>query len=533
MATRLLTAAGLGGVLNGLLILLVIVATSHTHGKSPQTWMFLLFLGCFALLLVCRKFVLDQTARIVEGIICGVRIRISDKVRGAELLQFEQLGFASIYSALSDDTRVLSESANVIVSALSSTLLVVLALLYVAVLSMPAFLMMGTLLVLGASAYVYSAKSTHAVLREAAAEEQRFFGELGHLLQGFKELKIDVEKGNALFEQDLKTVAHRAEGMRLKAANQFNRVIMFGENFFYGLMGVLIFILPALTGQQNGDTLVKVVAVLLFITNSVGNVVGAIPAAEKAGIAIDRIEQLEARMGTLPPPPKLTEAPAFERLACEGVTFRYPEVSGRRAFEVGPIDLQVRKGEIIFLIGGNGSGKSTFLKLLCGLYPPSAGHLTLNGETVTLGRLQQYRSKFAIILQDFHLFGRLFHMGRFNQARINQLLTAFDLASVTGVREDGMLENIQLSKGQQKRLALLVTDLEDRDILVFDEWAADQDPEFRRYFYKELIVSLAARGKTVIAATHDDHYFHLADRVLKMSEGKLEVHEEHPRVPPV
>ncbi len=531
LTVRLLTAAGLSGVLNGLLILVVLAATGMNYRSPEQSQLLLLFVACFVFFLICRKFVLDRTTGIVEGIISRVRIRVSQKVRGAELLHFEQIGSTRIYTALAEDTRTLSESAYIIISSLSSSLLVILAMLYIAVLSMPAFVLLATLMVLGTFTYVYNAKGTRPALRRAAEEEHRFFEELGNLLYGFKELKIDAEKSNALFEQELKVVAHRAEGLRLEASRKFNRVTVFGESFFYGLMGVLIFVLPAFSTGMDSQVLVKVVAVLMFITSSVTEVVNAVPAMEKANIAIEGIEALEARLGEVPPPPSETPAPAFEKLACEGITFRYPEVPGRKAFEVGPIHLQVRKGEIIFIIGGNGSGKSTFLKLLTGLYPPSAGQLTLNGQTVTPGILQQYRSKFAIILQDFHLFRRLFHMGRFDRTRIQQLLGAFDLAAVTGIRDDGVIQNIQLSKGQQKRLALLVTDLEDRDVLIFDEWAADQDPEFRRYFYNELIVSLAARGKTVIAATHDDHYFHLADRVLKMTEGKLEPYEEHPRMP--
>ena len=531
ITSRLLTAAGLSGVLNGLLVLLVISATGLNYRSPEQSKLLMLFMVCFVLFVICRKFVLEQTSGIVEGIINRVRIRVAEKVRGAELPHFEQIGAAPIYTALAEETRTLSESANMIVGSLSSAILVALAMLYIAVLSLPSFFLLGTLISLGVLFYLNNVRAARPALRRAAEEEHRFFDELGHLLYGFKELKIDTEKSNALFEQELKVVARKAEDLRLAAARQFSRVTVFGESFFYGLMGVLIFVMPALAAQQDSQTLIRVVAVLMFITNSVSEMVGSVPAVEKANIAIERIEQLEASLGPVPPPPDDMAAPAFERLACVGMTFHYPEVSGRRAFQLGPIDLQVRKGEVIFIIGGNGSGKSTFLKLLCGLYPPSAGHLSLNGEPVTRGTLQQYRSKFAIILQDFHLFSRLFHVSRFDRARINQLLAAFDLAAVTGVREDGRLENIQLSKGQQKRLALLVTDLEDRDVLIFDEWAADQDPEFRRYFYQELITSLAARGKTVIAATHDDHYFHLADRVLKMSEGKLEPYEQPPRVP--
>ncbi|WP_224360457.1 cyclic peptide export ABC transporter [Hyalangium versicolor] len=529
LTVRLLTAAGLSGLLNGLLIVVVLAATGMNYRSPEQTPLLLVFIAAFALFAICRKFVLDRASGIVEGIVSRVRVRISDKVRGADLMHFEQLGAAPVYAALAEDTRTLSDSASFLISSMSSALLVVLAMLFIGVLSTSAFFMVATLLALGALVYVRNARATRPALRKAAEEEHRFFKELGHLLYGFKELKIDAEKSQALFEQQLKVVAHRAEQLRVEAAQRFNRATVFGECFFYGLMGVLIFVLPALTGQQNSRTLVSVIAVLLFITSSVTDVVNAIPSLEKADVAIDRLEALETSLGPPPPPPSPVDNSPFESLRCEGVKFRYPDVEGRHAFELGPINLEVRRGELIFLIGGNGSGKSTFLKLLCGLYPSTAGTLELNSVPVIPSTLQAYRSKFAIVLQDFHLFDRLFHTRKLDHARIAQLLTAFDLASVTGIREDGQLANTQLSKGQQKRLALLITELEDREVLIFDEWAADQDPEFRRYFYQELLGSLVARGKTVIAATHDDHYFHLADRVLKMSEGKLEPYENHPR----
>ena len=84
-----------------------------------------------------------------------------------------------------------------------------------------------------------------------------------------------------------------------------------------------------------------------------------------------------------------------------------------------------------------------------------------------------------------------------------------------------MLSTTQLSQGQRKRLALLTAYLEDRSIYLFDEWAAEQDPEFRAHFYEELLPQLKAKGKTLLVATHDDRYFDLADMVVKMELGRL------------
>ncbi|MCG8463435.1 MAG: ATP-binding cassette domain-containing protein, partial [Xanthomonadales bacterium] len=79
----------------------------------------------------------------------------------------------------------------------------------------------------------------------------------------------------------------------------------------------------------------------------------------------------------------------------------------------------------------------------------------------------------------------------------------------------------QWSQGQRKRLALIAALAEDRDLLLLDEWAAEQDPMFRRYFYETLIPQWRASGKTVIAVTHDDQYFHCADRVLTLNDEGL------------
>jgi putative pyoverdin transport system ATP-binding/permease protein len=83
---------------------------------------------------------------------------------------------------------------------------------------------------------------------------------------------------------------------------------------------------------------------------------------------------------------------------------------------------------------------------------------------------------------------------------------------------------LELSSGQRKRLALLQCYLEDSPIYLFDEWAADQDPEYRNFFYRTLLPEMKSAGKIIIAITHDDHYFDVADKVLKMKMGKVELY---------
>ena len=77
------------------------------------------------------------------------------------------------------------------------------------------------------------------------------------------------------------------------------------------------------------------------------------------------------------------------------------------------------------------------------------------------------------------------------------------------------------SPTQEEINALLLALAEQREVMLFDEWAADQDPQFRRIFYQVLLPRLKEMGKTVIAISHDDHYFSLADRLLEMRRGRL------------
>ena len=104
--------------------------------------------------------------------------------------------------------------------------------------------------------------------------------------------------------------------------------------------------------------------------------------------------------------------------------------------------------------------------------------------------------------------------------RVDELLQRMGISGKTAFRE-GRFSNILLSTGQRKRLALVVSYLEDKPVYVFDEVAADQDPGFRAYFYETLLPELKRAGKTVVMVSHDDRYFHAADRVLQMDYGRL------------
>jgi putative ATP-binding cassette transporter len=276
----------------------------------------------------------------------------------------------------------------------------------------------------------------------------------------------------------------------------------------------------------------QITAAILFILGPVTEMIGSVSQFFRCNDAVHHIREIERRLDSMAvngangvngasPATPTPDLAGFQSLACEEVTFRYKSPQGGNdSFGIGPISLNVKPGEILFIVGGNGSGKSTFLKLLTGLYAPATGLIRLDGRVITEETLADYRSLFSPVFTDFHLFDRLYGLGGVDPALTQELLNQTELADKTGI-VDGRFTNLNLSTGQKKRLALTVALLEQRPILVFDEVAADQDPQFRKQLYETRFKEWQRAGKTIIAVTHDDAYFQVADRVIKLEYGRI------------
>jgi putative ATP-binding cassette transporter len=172
-------------------------------------------------------------------------------------------------------------------------------------------------------------------------------------------------------------------------------------------------------------------------------------------------------------------------------------------------------------VGGNGSGKTTLAKLLAGLYIPESGEIRLNGQLITDDLREHYRQYFSVVFSDFFLFESLLGLDDSElDSKARDYLSKLQLEHKVNL-ENGVLSTTDLSQGQRKRLALLTAYLENRPIYIFDEWAADQDPLFKEIFYYQLLPELKARNKTVVVISHDDRYYHVADRIVKLDFGEI------------
>lgn len=342
------------------------------------------------------------------------------------------------------------------------------------------------------------------------------------ITEGAKELRINRERRFHVYGTLLSTAADRVAGLKIKAMRLFYGAGATGTTLFFVVIGSI------LVCQQRLGVRAEVVSgfviVLLYVRGPVETLTGSLPAWAQARIAFRRIAELSAQFtnretrlldGTATGP-----LPGFGSIELRSAAWMFPQVGDQPPFRLGPLDLRIGKGETLFVIGENGSGKTTFIKLLLGLYAPDRGELLLNGEPVKAAAMDDYRQLFSAVFSDYYLFDDLVVRDPALLTLAEAYLEQLEIAHKVRISE-GAFSTIDLSTGQRKRLALIHAMLEQRPVMMFDEWAADQDPTFRRVFYTEFLPELKRRGKTLIVVSHDDRYFDVADRVIRFENGRI------------
>jgi putative ATP-binding cassette transporter len=342
---------------------------------------------------------------------------------------------------------------------------------------------------------------------------------------GFRHLKLHRSRRGAFLDGNIQRITESYQQHNVAAELRFTLAHTWGQLLLFTFVGLTLFLLPKLE-SADPQALTGYVLTTLYLMGPLGGVMGSLSVFSRADVAFDKIQDLGVSLQTgtreVCLPDGHPAAPGFQRLELCGVTHSYHREKEDSHFVLGPISLAFQPGELVFLAGGNGSGKSTLAKLITGLYPPESGEIRLDGTPITDRNRDDYRQHFAAVFADFHLFESLLGLEHVNlDAQARDYLGQLHLDHKVKIR-NGVLSTTSLSQGQRKRLALLTAYLEDRPFYLFDEWASDQDPQFKELFYVQLLPELKARGKTVLVITHDEKYFHLADRVLKLDYGRLE-----------
>lgn len=519
----ILAMACLSGAANALLLALINGGAEQVSDSALKTQQVALYLIAFALYLAAQHYALTRSVEAVEQALEQVKVRVADKVRRSGLRFVEEQGGIAAFSSLTQDAGSISQGVPMLVSAAQSALLLVCATFYLASIS-PAS-MLAVSVVYGAAIPVYLAGyvRTRAELAQAADREGLFFEGFTGLLGGFKELKLNRAASDDLFGR-LRAIARQAYDLKLAASGRQVQGMILASTSFYLVLLAVVFAIPAAIPEASG-TVHKVAATVLFVIGPLGQLVSASPVLAKADATVGALYALEERLDRAAGAAEENgpRAPwrAFERIELKAVRFDYTDRHGRALFSVGPIDLELKRGELLFVVGGNGSGKSTLLKLLTGLYRVDAGEILIDGRALAARDYAGYRGLFASVFADFHLFDRIYGVPDLDPAEVDRWIERMGLAGKTRYSDEGFSE-IALSTGQRKRLAFVGAVLTGRPICVFDELAADQDPEFRRCYYEEILPGLRASGTTVVVVSHDDRWFHVADRVLRLSDGQIE-----------
>jgi putative ATP-binding cassette transporter len=478
-----------------------------------------LFVGSLVLFFVSRWVVSQNMIAFMLKILRQVRMEVVEMVLTSAyhpLIKNKE----RIYTALTRDTNnVVNASVNVI-DLMTNFIIILLCCGYMAFLSWKLLACTCVLMAFTVLIYTLSEKKAMAFFDKAMAIEDGFVRHLNEILVGFKEIKIARNKGIDIVNRHMYTSVEESSAYNKKALvyHLNNRVI--GQIAFYVFIGALLLFLGDWLSISS-PVIINFIFVLMYIWGPIESVVLMVPGLAQAHVSLNRLSSLKESLREKDVEGGSAAALThFDSLKLYDISYQYANEEDTH-FSVGPNDFFLHRGEVVFVYGGNGSGKTTFINVLVGLFVREKGQVYINGEVMEERNFAAYRALFAPVFSDFHLFEEFYGVERVDEVKALEYLQVFELDKKVEIK-DNKLTTVNLSTGQKKRLALVCAMLERKPILILDEFAADQDPYFRKKFYTEILDYLKEEGFSVVAITHDDNYYQYADKLYKMNYGKLE-----------
>jgi putative ATP-binding cassette transporter len=520
----LFAIGSLSGISSAILLVIINVGAETADMGYVNFRIFMLFLIGMAIFVYCKRHVMNECSRIFGKVTNTIYLRQIDKLSRANMQDLEKMGESVIYSRLTKELDNIWFFAPLVADALQGAVMVIFSLFYLYYLSKMALLLLVGVTIFAGFFFLHKQKEITSYVAAATQKEVELFEGLSHILDGFKEIKLNRAKNAALMGH-IYDMSGDARDLNVRSGLASNFYFVFSQICFYTLLGTIVFVLPHFVPTYP-EVAIKTTMAILFMMGSLEQMVGVLPHYANIRVAIDNLYKLEDELDQIDERNRGIDLDSsvdfvgFEEIRFEQIFFHYRDAADQQLFSIGPLDFSLRAGETVFVIGGNGSGKSTMIKVLTGLYLPDSGAIRIDDRLVPFAQYAPYRDLFGGVLNDFHLFDRLYGQEDIDEDKLNEWLRIMQLDDKTAFI-DGRFTNIDLSTGQRARLALIATQMEDKSIYILDEWAAPQDPEFRQYFYEVILADLKKAGKTVVVVSHDDRYFHIPDRILKMEYGEL------------
>lgn len=481
----------------------------------------LLFAGLVALVVTARIVSDVSLLRLGQTAVSDMRLHLSGKLIDTPYPRLQRLGKHRLLAMLTDDTQTISQAVELVPILLVNSGIVLACLGYLGWLSLPLLGLTVALILLGAASFHWPQRKALTSIGKARELKDQLFDQYRLLTDGSKELQLNHSRRVQFFERLLYPISQQYRRDFVRGMSIYALVLNWGNGIFYLLIGTVLFLAPQFI-DLSATLVTGYILSLLYMITPLSELMNALPTLGRASVSLRKIRALEGQLevaGT--PGDDLVPARSVGSLSCHDVRHTYYREGEDGRFTLGPFDLELRAGEVVFITGGNGSGKTTLALLLTGLYQPEGGDLLLDERVSASTQNHLYRQHFSAIFTDFCLFEHLLDGDDpqlMQQAR--DYLAHLQLAHKVNI-DGGRLSTLDLSTGQRKRLALLAAYLDDRPCYLFDEWAADQDPVFKRFFYTKILPDLRQRGKLVIVISHDDAYFSLADRLIKVDQGSV------------